>query len=69
MRELRHLIAGILKHELHERLVLIDSANEDRGGEGQWNRRPAWLDLQLTRLIWRRAIAIGHQALARTVTR
>jgi len=34
MRELRQLIAGILKHEHHERAVLIDSTNVDLGGEG-----------------------------------
>jgi hypothetical protein len=34
MRELRRLIAGILKHEHHERNVLFDSVNVDRGGEG-----------------------------------
>lgn len=34
MRELRRLIAGILRHERHEREVLIDSINVDQGGEG-----------------------------------
>ena len=34
MRGLRHLIADILKHEHHERTVLIDSINVDQGGEG-----------------------------------
>jgi hypothetical protein len=34
MRELRMLIAHILSHEHHERVVLLDSANIDQGGEG-----------------------------------
>jgi hypothetical protein len=35
MRELRRLIAGILKHEHHERSALLDAVNLDRsGGEG-----------------------------------
>ncbi len=33
MKELRKLIASILLHEHHERAILIDSANVDRGGE------------------------------------
>ena len=33
-RGLRHLIGEILKHEQHERSVLLDSTNVDCGGEG-----------------------------------
>ncbi len=32
--ELRHLIANILSHERHERVVMIESINRDGGGEG-----------------------------------
>jgi hypothetical protein len=34
MRGLRHLIGEILKHEKHERTVLLDSTHLDCGGEG-----------------------------------
>lgn len=34
MRSLRHLIGEILKHEKHERTVLLDSTHLDCGGEG-----------------------------------
>lgn len=34
VRKLRHLVAGILRHEHHERLVLLDSINVVDGGEG-----------------------------------
>jgi len=34
LAELRHLIVGILKHERHERVVLLDSLIRDNGGEG-----------------------------------
>ena len=34
LRQLRHLIAEILRHEHHEQIVLVESVNRDDGGEG-----------------------------------
>jgi hypothetical protein len=34
LRQLRHLISGILRHEHHEQAILVESVNRVDGGEG-----------------------------------